>query len=225
VALIYFNLTIQRILWALCFNQTKTSFNNMEQYHLTDKRTKQKLRKYYFTKRLALSTKEHKKRSHQIANLFTYNFPPSTIRSLHTYVPIPSKREPDTTLIIDKLNKLNKHMPIINPTKDDPNSHAHVVTQLPTQFRPSHIIVPLLAVDPSGQRIGFGAGYYDIFLSHFPKSTIKIGLSLFDIHPKLFQAEPHDIRLDYVITPNQVYKIKQTNNTLLCEPLLSTRNT
>lgn len=172
-------------------------------------KTKNELRKIYLTKRLALTPSQHQILSKQIADNFVLHFPPHTIRALHTYIPLTSKREPNTNLITDAIIKHNSHIPIINPTKTEPNNHASIITHLSHRFRPSHIIVPLLAVDPNGHRIGFGAGYYDIFLSHFPKSTVKIGLSFFEPHPKAFQSEPHDIKLNYIVTPNEVYKVTE----------------
>jgi len=57
------------------------------------------------------------------------------------------------------------------------------------------IVVPLLAVDEEGYRVGYGGGYYDRFLSEY--SGFKIGLSLED--PIEFEVEEHDIKLDKCI--------------------------
>ena len=42
------------------------------------------------------------------------------------------------------------------------------------------VFVPLLICDLKGQRVGYGQGYYDRFLSQCKPEVIKIGLSLFD---------------------------------------------
>ena len=61
-------------------------------------------------------------------------------------------------------------------------------------------IIPGVAFDRHGNRLGRGKGYYDRFLSHFP--GIKIGICadfrLVDTVP----AEAHDVKMDYVITPS-----------------------
>ena len=61
-------------------------------------------------------------------------------------------------------------------------------------------IIPGVAFDRNGNRLGRGKGYYDRFLSHFP--GIKIGICadfrLVDAIP----AEAHDVKMDYVITPS-----------------------
>lgn len=66
------------------------------------------------------------------------------------------------------------------------------------------VLVPLLAYDRKGNRLGFGKGYYDNFLGSLPPSVIKIGLSFFSPE-ELIPVESHDIPLNYCITPEQVW--------------------
>lgn len=67
------------------------------------------------------------------------------------------------------------------------------------------IIVPAVALDRNGNRVGRGKGYYDRLLTY--ANSIKIGVcydfQLFDC----IDAESHDIPLDIVITPSEVIKI------------------
>jgi 5-formyltetrahydrofolate cyclo-ligase len=60
------------------------------------------------------------------------------------------------------------------------------------------ILVPGLAFDRSGNRIGFGAGYYDGFLSQTaaPKVALAYDFQLIDRVP----VEPHDVPLNAVVT-------------------------
>lgn len=61
------------------------------------------------------------------------------------------------------------------------------------------IFLPGLAFDPSGNRLGFGKGYYDCFLESAPKA-IKIALSYdFQVLDQV-PASPWDKPLDYIIT-------------------------
>ena len=61
-------------------------------------------------------------------------------------------------------------------------------------------IVPGLAFDLSGNRLGRGAGYYDRFLSRLPESAHKIGLAFkFQVLKHLHFCLPHDIRVDKVL--------------------------
>ena len=68
------------------------------------------------------------------------------------------------------------------------------------------VFVPLLAFDIFGNRVGFGKGFYDIFLSKCTPETIKIGLSFFEAEQFIEDVFETDIKLDYCITPLQVYK-------------------
>ncbi|SFD02758.1 5-formyltetrahydrofolate cyclo-ligase [Butyrivibrio sp. YAB3001] len=62
------------------------------------------------------------------------------------------------------------------------------------------VIVPGVAFDYEGNRIGYGGGYYDRFLSkniNFYKAALSFGVQVFE---ETLPVEPHDIRLDAVIT-------------------------
>ncbi len=62
------------------------------------------------------------------------------------------------------------------------------------------IVVPALAVDPSGQRIGYGAGHYDRALPRFapPATTIAVAFD-FQLVAELPVTEG-DVPVDYVVT-------------------------
>ena len=68
------------------------------------------------------------------------------------------------------------------------------------------VFIPLLAFDNLGNRIGYGKGFYDVFLKECSKTTLKIGLSLFEAADSIVDSQSHDIPLDYCITPNKVYR-------------------
>lgn len=69
------------------------------------------------------------------------------------------------------------------------------------------VFVPLLAYDKSGHRLGFGKGFYDRFLASLEQPVLKLGLSFFTPEEAI-PVEPHDIPLDYCITPEQIFKFK-----------------
>ncbi len=66
------------------------------------------------------------------------------------------------------------------------------------------VFVPLLAYDKSGHRLGFGKGFYDRFLASLDQPVLKLGLSFFAPEERI-PVEPHDIPLDYCITPGQIW--------------------
>lgn len=71
------------------------------------------------------------------------------------------------------------------------------------------VFMPLLAYDKTGNRIGYGKGFYDKFLSDCRPETLKIGLSFFDPEEQHIEVSKHDIKLDYCVTPNNIYSFKE----------------
>ncbi len=69
------------------------------------------------------------------------------------------------------------------------------------------VLVPGLAFDHAGNRIGFGVGYYDRFLSLTP--AFKIGLAYdFQIFDRL-PTDPCDISLDLIISESDIHTVRQ----------------
>ena len=67
------------------------------------------------------------------------------------------------------------------------------------------ILIPGIAFDRLGYRIGSGGGYYDRFLVR--TEAVRIGLSYgFQIIDRM-PAEPHDVKMDLIITENEVIRI------------------
>ena len=67
-------------------------------------------------------------------------------------------------------------------------------------------LVPCLAYDSYGYRIGYGKGYYDRFLSNF--GGTKIGLCYSDFKIERLPRGKYDIKLDVMITEKGVMVIK-----------------
>ncbi len=71
---------------------------------------------------------------------------------------------------------------------------------------PDIVLTPLLAFDPQGLRLGYGKGHYDGGLARLrsTKKITAIGLAFDEQCVEKVPAEPHDQRLDYVITENGI---------------------
>jgi 5-formyltetrahydrofolate cyclo-ligase len=67
------------------------------------------------------------------------------------------------------------------------------------------VIIPLLAFDEKGYRVGYGKGYYDRFLKHCREGCLKIGLSYFEALDAIDDAAEFDVPLDLCITPQRTY--------------------
>lgn len=71
------------------------------------------------------------------------------------------------------------------------------------------IVVPGIAFDRNGYRLGRGAGYYDRFLNRTPARTFKLGLAYdFQLLDKLPVAA-HDIPMDGLLTPSAYLEFKR----------------
>lgn len=80
-------------------------------------------------------------------------------------------------------------------SKENPISPSEIET----------VIIPLLGFDRKGNRIGYGAGYYDRFLKDNPHLE-KIGLAYACQEVDLVPTEENDIRLDMVITESEIIR-------------------
>lgn len=73
---------------------------------------------------------------------------------------------------------------------------------------PDLIVVPGIAFDLHGHRIGYGKGYYDRFLSHPGRKAHLIGLCHdFQLIDGTIPAEEHDIRMELIITELRVVHV------------------
>lgn len=66
------------------------------------------------------------------------------------------------------------------------------------------IVVPALAVDPTGQRIGYGVGYYDRTLPRFAATATSVAVAFdFQLLAEV-PSTPCDVRVDWVITDARI---------------------
>jgi 5-formyltetrahydrofolate cyclo-ligase len=69
-------------------------------------------------------------------------------------------------------------------------------------------IIPCVAVDEKGGRLGAGDGYYDRLIPQLPVTTRKVSLALEDQIVAQIPAESHDKHVDIIITDKRtIYKI------------------
>lgn len=133
-------------------------------------------------------------------------------------------REPDTVEIIRQLWERNIKVAVpISDTETNTLSLSYIGSMAdltsgaygilePSVIKPADekdidvILVPGLAFDRNGGRMGFGMGYYDRLLSE--SGAVKIGLcydfQLLDSIP----AEKHDVPMNYIITEKEILKVR-----------------
>ncbi len=71
------------------------------------------------------------------------------------------------------------------------------------ELQPDILLVPGAAFDSAGYRIGYGGGYYDRTLALFrgARTVTAVGIAFDEQEVPTFPHEPHDQRLDFLLTP------------------------
>ena len=146
-------------------------------------------------------------------------------RAIHCYLPMRSEADM-RPLIADALARHKRvAVPIVVP-KAAELAHAWLEslaadaltpgafgTFNPRDLRPAApgdwelVIVPLLAFDRRGYRLGYGKGFYDRLLAASPVISIGVGFATQEV--EALPAEAHDIPLDWVITEREVIEAQR----------------
>lgn len=184
--------------------------------------TKAEVRKKALKQRMGLSKDEVKELSLELLARFTeLDF--SGVEVVHVFLPMDSKNEPDTFLFVDWLRLNKPNVTILVPRADFDASLMtnHVYTgldglsrsvfgilepvgEMQYEGRIDLVLVPLLAFDRRGYRVGYGKGFYDRFLSGI--ETKKVGLSLFEPVEEIADADQYDVKMDACICPGGIYR-------------------
>nr|WP_222611329.1 5-formyltetrahydrofolate cyclo-ligase [Winogradskyella echinorum] len=142
----------------------------------------------------------------------------------HIFLTIEEQKEINTDYILNILSGKDKNI-IISKSNFEDYSMTHYLLTDNTRIKKNDynipepvdgieiqtsqlevVFIPLLAFDKVGNRVGYGKGFYDRFLANCKLETIKIGLSFFEPENETFEATEDDIRLDYCVTPEEVFQ-------------------
>jgi 5-formyltetrahydrofolate cyclo-ligase len=74
-----------------------------------------------------------------------------------------------------------------------------------TPVVPDVVLVPCLGYTMSGYRLGYGGGYFDITLASICPQPIAIGVCYDALRLQTLHPQPHDIRMDFVVTESGVF--------------------
>ena len=78
------------------------------------------------------------------------------------------------------------------------------------EVAPDILLVPLLAFDRTGHRIGYGAGYYDMTIAKLRamKPVIAVGVAFAAQEIEQVPITPRDARLDLVLTEREIIDLR-----------------
>jgi len=196
--------------------------HNFQIYKMVaDKKT---IRSTYLSKRNALSPAEQSKLNDLLLiQLQRLELP--FAQTVFNYVPMEHKAEPNTYLFSHYLSFIFPELTLAYPVTDISNSsmEAYAVHE-DTEFEQRQfgliepistalvapreidiIIVPLLAADQSGYRVGYGKGIYDRYISRCREDVFKIGFSFFPPVEQISDININDIPLDVLVCPEKIY--------------------
>ena len=77
------------------------------------------------------------------------------------------------------------------------------------EVAPDVLLVPLLAFDRNGNRLGYGAGYYDMTIAALraKKPVVAVGVAFAAQEVDEVPTTPRDVRLDLVLTEREVITV------------------
>ncbi len=184
---------------------------------------KKELRQKYKGKRQELSDTEIEDLSLAIANK-VLTLPIWEKTYFHIFLPITEHKEVNTEFILHLLSGKDKEI-VVSKSDFETRNMTHFLLTDNTKIKKNQynipepvdglevpaskidvVFVPLLAFDKTGHRAGYGKGFYDKFLTECKPETIKIGLSFFEPEEKIVDVIENDVKLDYCVTPNGVYR-------------------
>ncbi|MEJ7623525.1 MAG: 5-formyltetrahydrofolate cyclo-ligase [Pyrinomonadaceae bacterium] len=182
---------------------------------------KTQMRTRYLARQKALAPGERGRLSGQIADLFFDSVDLKSAEAVHCFITIQKFNEIDTSLIFERMWKELAHIRTLAPRVNFQSQNIEsVVIGHSTHLEENEwkilepgegervaptdidvVLVPGLAFDESGHRVGYGRGFYDRFLERCRPDCLKVGLSYFEPILQITDIHAGDMKLDLLITP------------------------
>ncbi len=181
--------------------------------------------------RLALPVRQHRQWNDAITTLLLQGFP--LLQTLVVACYWPFKGEFDPRFVMRQLRQagaraalpvvLQKNAPLefrawwpgVATTKGVYDLPVPLGTEV---LRPEALLIPLLGFDAQGYRLGYGGGYFDRTLAVMSPQPLKIGVGFELSRIPTIQPQPHDIPMDFIVTPAGIHLVSQTGLERLTNP-------
>lgn len=187
--------------------------------------TKAEARQYIRQQRKRLSEDAYRQANQKLQEHLSVYLQKLKPKTVHCFLPIIKNREVDTWPVIRHLQRENVR--VVVPKSDlQTNRMEHFLLTPGIPCRENAwgipepagdalvriaepeidiVLLPLMAFDKKGERVGYGKGYYDRFLAACRPEAVKLGLSLFNPVEEIEDTSPLDIRLDAAVTPDRIW--------------------
>ena len=184
------------------------------------------LRRQYVDRRQALSPDEHARLSASICTQLREHFPQLATQRVAFCWPI--NKEPDLRPLIESWIEAQKKsgnagfralLPVVHTPRSPLGFRAWtpdcamvidsygIPTPRSGEFiRQKALLIPVNAFDAAGHRIGYGGGYFDRTLALLGPDVLSIGVGFELARVDSIHPEPHDIRLDAMVTEAGVFR-------------------
>ncbi len=145
-----------------------------------------------------------KLRSNNIGAYYPFNYEINIINTLKLL------EKKNFAISLPKISQ-NKKMDFYQWSIKDPlkiNKYGIPETISKKKVYPNILLIPLVAYDNKLNRLGYGGGYYDRYISRFEKKKklIKIGVGFSFQRVKSLPTNKYDKKLDYLITEKGLIK-------------------
>lgn len=183
------------------------------------------IRQKMIEERNSLTSLEVQGKSHEVAQLFLALPEYKKATTILTY--LATRNEIETTTLIKNswLQHKDILVPICQPSDksiipsklvsftDIITGHWNIPEPRPETIQPVSsskidlVVLPGMAFDLQGNRIGYGAGYFDRFLLKIPADCPKIALTYDFQVVQSIVPEKHDIPVDIIVTESRIIRI------------------
>ena len=185
--------------------------------------SKAEARKYFLALRSSIDSNIRRQKSLDICKSITLLPEFSECDALFIYAPIKSEADPTHLLRIAKERGIRVAFPIsvtstfeldfrFVDSLDDLQIGAYSILE-PKSDAPKAVftqksicIVPALAFDLNGNRLGYGKGFYDRFLNSF--TGLSVGITYTELKCQSLPHEYTDIPVDIIITDKESVRTK-----------------
>ncbi len=191
--------------------------------------TKADLRRQFRARRRGVSDAEALALNSALTGRFFKEVDLAQVHILHAFLSAERLREVATFPLLRRLHTDFPHIQLIVPKTDFATGELAHLTWKPGEALEINayglpeptggeavfpekldlILVPLLAFDRRGHRVGYGGGFYDRFLQQCRPDALKLGLSWFGPVDEISDASPLDVPLDAGLTPAALHRFAQ----------------